>query len=143
MFINAPVSRVFARIAQHDNCNDWLEFVSSASYSSREKTGVGTSAHHSGQIMGRKMQWDGRVTEWTENNSIVWEAVSGTPQAMRMKATNRVEKEGDGARYSLEVEYVPPYSILGRIMDQILIKRGVRKMAQHSTKNLKRILEQG
>jgi len=93
--------------------------------------------------MGRKMQWDGRVTEWTENNSIVWEAVSGTPQAMRMKATNRVEKEGDGARYSLEVEYVPPYSILGRIMDQFMIKRGVRKMAQHSTQNLKRILEQG
>src|SRR5216683_4181671 len=125
VFIDAPLEKVFRRVARHDSCNDWLEFVSSAIYTSSEKTGVGISAHHSGQIMGRKMQWDGRVTEWTENNSIVWEAVSGTPQAMRMKATNRVEKEGDGARYSLEVEYVPPYSILGRIMDQFMIKRGV------------------
>ena len=142
IFINAPVERVFARIAQHDNCNDWLEFVSSASYSSREKTGLGTIAHHSGQIMGRKMEWDGRVIEWTENNSIVWEAISGTPQAMRMKAMNRVEMEGDGARYSLDLEYLPPYSIFGRIMDLIMVKRGIRKMAQHSTQNLKRIIEQ-
>ncbi len=78
--------------------------------------------------MGRKMEWDGRVIEWTENYSIVWEAISGTPQAMRMKAMNRVEMEGDGARYSLDLEYVTPYSIF--------------KMAQHSTQNLKRIIEQ-
>src|SRR5213593_4979113 len=122
VFIDAPVEKVFSRITQHDICNDWLEFVSSARYTSKEKTGVGASAHHSGQIMGRKMEWDGRVIEWTENYSIVWEAISGTPQAMRMKAMNRVEMEGDGARYSLDLEYVPPYSIFGGIMDLIMVK---------------------
>ena len=142
VFIDAPVERVFSRITQHDSCNDWLEFVSSATYTSREKTGVGASAHHSGQIMGRKMEWDGRVIEWAENDSIVWQAMSGTPEAMRMKAVNRVEKEGEGTRYSLELEYMPPYSILGRIMDLIMIKRKLRKMVQHSTQNLKRVLEQ-
>ena len=103
---------------------------------------MGVSAHHWGQVMGRKMEWDGRVIEWAENDSIVWRAISGTPKAMKMKALNRVEKEGDGTRYSLEVEYMPPYSILGRIMDPIMIKRNIRKMVQHSTQNLKRILEQ-
>jgi uncharacterized membrane protein len=136
------VEKVFARVAQHDICHDWLEFVSSASYLGKEKEGVGTSAHHRGQFMGRQMEWDGRVTEWTENSSIVWEATSGTPQRMRMKAVNRVEKEKGGSRYSLEVEYIPPYSIFGRIMDLVMIKRGIRKMVQHSTLNLKRILEQ-
>jgi len=95
VFINAPVERLFTRVARHDSCNDWLEFVSSASYMSREKTGVGTSAHHSGRVMGRVMEWDGRVIEWAENDCIVWQAISGTPQAMRMKAVNRVEKEGE------------------------------------------------
>jgi len=103
---------------------------------------MGASANQAGQVLGRKMEWDGRVIEWAENNSIVWQAISGTPQAMRMKAVNRVEKEGDGTRYSLEVEYVPPYSILGRIMDLLMIKRNIRKMVKHSTQNLKRILEQ-
>ena len=103
---------------------------------------MGASAHHSGQVMGRKMEWDGRVIEWAENDSVVWQAISGTPEAMRMKAANRVKKEGDGTRYSLEVEYRPPYSILGRIMDLITIKRNIRKTVQHSTQNLKRILEQ-
>ena len=142
VFIDAPLERVFSRITQHDICNDWLEFVSSARYTSKEKTGVGASAHHSGQVMGRKMEWDGRVIEWAENDSIVWQAISGTPEAMRMKAVNRVKKEGNGTRYYLEVEYRPPYSILGRIMDLITIKRNIRKAAQHSTLNLKRILEQ-
>src|SRR5256885_14031172 len=141
VLIDAPVEKVFSRIAQHDSCNDWLEFVSSARYTSKEKTGVGASAHHSGQVMGRKMEWDGRVIEWAENDSIVWQAISGTPEAMRMKAVNRVEKEGNGTRYSLEVEYMPPYSILGRIMDPIMIKRNIEKMVQHSTQNLKIILE--
>ena len=59
-----------------------------------------------------------------------------------MKAMNRVEMEGDGARYSLDLEYLPPYSIFGRIMDLIMVKRGIRKMAQNSTQNLKRIIEQ-
>ena len=142
VFIDAPLEKVFSRIAQHDICNDWLEFVSSARYTSREKTGVGVSAHHWGQVMGRKMELDGRVIGWAENDSIVWQAISGTPEAMRMKAVNRVEKEENGTRYSLEVEYVPPYSILGRIMDPIMIKRKIQKMVQHSTQNLKRILEQ-
>jgi uncharacterized membrane protein len=92
--------------------------------------------------MGRKMRWDGKVTEWTENGCIAWEAASGTPQKMRMKAWNRVAKEGDGTSYSLEVEYVPPYSIFGMIMDLIMIRRSIRKSVQNSTRNLKRILEQ-
>ena len=91
--------------------------------------------------MGKKMEWDGRVIEWAENDRIVWQAISGTPEAMRMKAVNRVVKEANGTRYSLEVEYRPPYSIFGRIMDPIMIKRNIRKMVQHSTQNLKRILE--
>ena len=102
---------------------------------------MGVSAHHSGQVMGRKMEWDGRVIEWAENDSIVWQATSGTPQAMKMKAMNRVEKEREGTRYSLEVEYMPPYSILGKLMDLVMIKRNMRGMVQHSTQNLKRILE--
>src|SRR2546428_5196270 len=94
VFIDAPVEKVFSRITQHDSCNDWLEFVSSARYTSKEKTGMGVSAHHSGQVMGKKMEWDGRIIEWAENDRIVWQAISGTPEAMRMKAVNRVEKEG-------------------------------------------------
>ena len=92
--------------------------------------------------MGRKMEWDGRIIEWVENGRVVWEATSGTPRKMRMKAVNRVEREEGGTRYSLEVEYEPPYSILGKIMDLIMIKRSLGKSIQSSNLNLKRISEQ-
>jgi uncharacterized membrane protein len=103
---------------------------------------VGTTAHHAGRIMGREMEWDGRIIEWTENARIVWQATSGLPQEMRMKAVNRVEKEGDGTRYWLEVEYEPPYSNVGKIMDLVMIKRSVGKSIQNSNLKLKRIVEQ-
>ncbi len=61
---------------------------------------------------------------------------------MRMRAVNRVEKEGGGTCYWLEVEYEPPYSIFGKIIDLIMIKRSVGKSIQNSSLNLKRILEQ-
>jgi len=88
------------------------------------------------------MEWDGRIIEWAENGRIVWEATSGTPGKMKMKAVNRVEKEGIGTRYSLEVEYAPPYSILGKIMDLVMIRRSLGKSIQSSNLNLKRISEQ-
>src|SRR2546425_11154535 len=104
VFIDAPVEKVFSRITQHDSCKDWLDFVSSARYTSKEKTGVGASAHHSGQVMGRKKEWDGRGIEWAEKESVVLQGIFGTTEAMRMKASKRVKKEGDGSGYSLEGE---------------------------------------
>jgi uncharacterized membrane protein len=92
--------------------------------------------------MGRKMEWDGTILEWTENGRIVWQATSGLPKRMKMKAVNQVENEGDGTRYSLEVEYEPPYSIFGRIMDLIMIKRSLARSIEKSSLNLKKLMEQ-
>ena len=141
IFIRAPVEKVFGRVAQHDRCNDWLEFVSKASYTSEQETGVGTSAHHLGQIMGRKMNWDGRIVEWVENDRIVWQANSGEPGKMRMKAVNWVKKDADGTRYGLEVEYVMPYSLLGKLMDAIKVRKAVAKSIQKSLERLKTVIE--
>jgi uncharacterized membrane protein len=139
--IHAPVDKVFSRVAQHDRCRDWLDFVSSASYSSEQRTGVGTSAHHRGQIMGRKMEWEGRVTEWIENDRIVWQATSGQPKRMQMEAVNWVKNEGGDTRYGLEVEYQPPYSILGKIIDAIMLRRAIRRSVKNSLENLKAVTE--
>lgn len=103
---------------------------------------MGASAHHLGKIMGRKMEWDGRIIEWAENERIVWQAITGQPERMRMTAVNWVRGEGDGTRYGVEVDYHPPYSVLGKIMDSMMIKRSIKKSLQTSTQNLKRIMEQ-
>lgn len=139
--IHAPVDKVFRRIAQHDRCKDWLDFVSNASYNSEQRTDVGTSAHHWGQIMGRKMEWDGKIIEWVEDARIVWQATSGQPEKMQMKSLNRVKKEDGNTRYGLEVEYQPPYSILGKIIDAIMIRRAIRRSIKNSLEKLKAVVE--
>lgn len=139
--IHAPVDKVFRRIAQHDRCNDWLDFVSNANYNSEQRRGVGTSAHHWGQIMGRRMEWDGRIIEWVEDARIVWQATSGQPKKMQMRAINWAKKEDGNTRYGLEVEYQPPYSILGKVMDAIMMRRAIMRSINNSLEKLKAVVE--
>ncbi len=141
IIIHAPVGKVFRRIAQHDRCHDWLEFVSDANYNSEQRTDVGTSAHHQGQIMGRKMEWDGEIIDWVDDARIVWQASSGQPKNMQMKAINWVEKEDGNTRYGLKVEYHPPYSILGKLIDVIMIRRAFKRSIESSLEKLKAVVE--
>ena len=142
ILIRAPIEKVFARVAQHDRCADWLEFVSSASYTSEQRVGTGTSAYHTGQIMGRKMGWEGIVVEWVESERVVWQASSGEPEKMRMKALNWVKREDGGTRYGLEVEYVLPYPLLGKLMDILMVKRVVARSIQKSLERLRTVVEE-
>ena len=139
--IHAPVDKVFRRIAQHDRCEDWLDFVSNANYSSEQRRGVGTSAHHWGQIMGRRMEWDGKIIEWVEDARIVWQATSGQPKKMQMRAINWTKKEDGDTRYGLEVEYQPPYSLLGKAMDAIMMRRAIMRSIKNSLEKLKAVVE--
>jgi uncharacterized membrane protein len=140
--IHAPVDKVFRRIAQHDRCKDWLDFVSNANYNAEQRRGVGTSAHHWGQVMGRRMEWDGKIIEWVEDARIVWQATSGQPKKMQMRAINWAKKEDSGTRYGLEVEYQLPYSILGKVIDAIMMRRAIMRSIKNSLEKLKAVVEQ-
>lgn len=139
--IHASVNKVFRRVAQNDRCNDWLEFVSKANYNSEQMNGVGTSAHYWGRIMGKEMEWDGKIIEWVEDARIVWQATSGEPKKMQMRAINWTKKEDGNTRYGLEVEYQPPYSILGKVMDVIMIRRAIMRSIKNSLEKLKGVVE--
>ncbi len=141
ILIDAPVERVFARIAQHDSCEDWLVFVTHASYTTQQTTGAGTTAHHRGELAGRKMEWDGEIVEWAKDEKIVWRATSGAPKKMKMTAVNRVRPEEGKARYGLEMSYEMPYGLLGRLMDALLIRRRVREAIERSLRRLKAVVE--
>ncbi|NIN66442.1 MAG: hypothetical protein GTO63_17470 [Anaerolineae bacterium] len=143
IFIDAPAEQVFRRIAQHDRCNDWLVFVRRAYYPTPQTTGVGTLAHQEGEILGRKMEWDGEVVEWVDNERIVWKATSGQPKRMKMRALNRVRTEGGGARYSLEVHYEMPYSLIGKALDVLWVRRRLKEDLRKSVERLKAVLEGG
>ncbi len=87
------------------------------------------------------MEWDGMITEWVDNERIVWQATSGQPKKMQMKAINWVKEEEGNARYGLEVEYQPPYSILGKIVDAIVLRRAIRQSIKNSLENLRAVVE--
>jgi len=91
--------------------------------------------------MGRRMEWDGEIVEWAEDARIVWQATSGQPKKMQMRAINWAKKEDGNTRYGLEVEYQPPYSILGKVMDGIMIRRAIMRSVKNSLEKLKAVVE--
>jgi uncharacterized membrane protein len=91
--------------------------------------------------MGRKMEWDGKVTEWVEDDRIVWQATSGQPKKMQMKALNWVKMEEGNTRYGLKVEYWPPYSFLGKIIDAVMLRRAIKRSISNSLEKLKVVVE--
>lgn len=58
-----------------------------------------------------------------------------------MKSVNWATKEDDDTRYGLEVEYQPPYSILGKIMDVLMIRRAIKQSIKKSLEKLKDVME--
>jgi uncharacterized membrane protein len=87
------------------------------------------------------MEWDGTITEWVENDRIVWQAISGQPKKMQMKALNWVKMEEGNTRYGLEVEYQPPYSILGKMIDAVMLRRAIERSINNSLEKLKIVVE--
>jgi len=88
------------------------------------------------------MGWEGIVVEWVESERVVWQASSGEPEKMRMKALNWVKREDGGTRYGLEVEYVLPYPLLGKLMDILMVKRAVARSIQKSLERLRTVVEE-
>jgi uncharacterized membrane protein len=91
--------------------------------------------------MGRKMEWDGEIIEWVDDARIVWQATSGQPKKMQMKALNWARREDGVTRYGLAVEYQPPYSILGKMMDVLMIRRTITRSIKKSLEKLKAVVE--
>ena len=61
---------------------------------------------------------------------------------MRVKALNWVKREDGGTRYGLEVEYVLPYSLLGKLMDIIMVRRAVARSIQKSLERFRTVVEE-
>ena len=67
--------------------------------------------------------------------------MSGRPEKMQMRAINWAKKEDGGTRYGLEVEYHPPYSILGKVIDAFMMRRAIMRSIKNSLEKLKAVVE--
>jgi ligand-binding SRPBCC domain-containing protein len=85
------------------------------------------------------MRWKVKITEYTSPTLMSDEQVSG-PFAY-WKQTRRLRSVEGGTELTDIVEYEPPFGILGRIANALVIRNQVQQMFTYRQAATKRILE--
>ena len=121
-----------------DRIPEWLSGFKSAEYTSEVKDTVGATAHVVSEAAGVKVEWDVEITGYEENERATWRSTGGDVTAIGL--TNLERAEG-GTRVSFMIDYDLPYSVLGRIVDRLVVGRETERDIERGLETLKRTLE--
>ena len=135
--INTTPGRVWEMI-YWDRIPEWLETIIKAEYASENKDQAGATAHIEAEAAGVKAEWDVEVTEYVKNEKAAWRTTSGNFTAIGL--TTLTSKEGS-TQMRFMIDYDLPHSILGRIIDKLVVGRAVEEDIERGMKKLKDILE--
>lgn len=138
--ISAPIERVFHF---HDDTRNLLRITPPSikvSIETMGKPGLGYEVVLKVRQFGIfTMRWKVRITEYVPPTLMSDEQVSG-PFAY-WKQTRRLREVDGGTELTDIVEYGPPFGILGRIANALVIRRQVLEMFAYRQATTKRLLE--
>lgn len=138
--IAAPIERVFHF---HDDTRNLLRITPPSikvSIETMGKPGLGYEVVLKVRQFGIfTMRWKVRITEYVPPTLMSDEQVSG-PFAY-WKQTRRLREVDGGTELTDTVEYRPPFGILGRIANVLVIRRQVLEMFAYRQATTKRLLE--
>jgi len=122
-----------------DRIPEWLDGIRKARYTSEEKDSVGATAHVIAEMAGIKAEWDVEITEYVRNERATWRTTGGNLTAVGLTMLESVEA---GSKLTFVIDYDLPYSILGKVVDKLMVSRDVEKGIKTGLRKLKRIVEE-
>lgn len=135
--IKAPPEKIW-QMLHWDRIPEWLEGIKWAEYTSEHREGAGATAHVKAEAGGVKVEFDIEITEYIENEKASWRTTTGNFTAIGL--TDLEPKKG-GTELTLMMDYELPYSILGKIVDKVLVGRETAAGFERGLKKLKNMLE--
>ena len=121
-----------------DRIPEWLDGVKEAEYTSKEKDGVGATANVVGEAAGIRVEFNVEITEYNKNERASWRTTAGNLTAIGVTALKPTEK---GTELTLMMDYDLPYSILGKIVDKLVVRKEMEEGFEAGLENLKKMLE--
>jgi uncharacterized membrane protein len=130
--ISAPVERVFAYVSDPTNLPEWMGSLSEVT----DVTGSGVGQHYNWKynMVGIPLRGDSRIIDLVPNERLATESKSG------VENTFTFTPHGSGTKLDLEVDYNIPVPVLGKLAEQLVLKRN-RREAEMWVENLKERLE--
>jgi uncharacterized membrane protein len=137
METNAPADKIW-KMLYWDRIPEWLSGIKRAEYTSDDKEVVGATAHVVSETAGIKAEWDVEITEYVENEKARWRSTGRDVTAIGLTTLNPTIM---GTNVTFIIDYELPYSILGKIVDRLLVGREMDSNIENGLVVLKNMLE--
>jgi len=135
--IEAPVESVFDFVTDWRNMSRFMERTYDWKPTTEKTRGDGVRLAHKQKGLFREIAYECEISGFVENEGFTITSFKG-PQA---KSQWAFESLGDRTKVTLIVGYKVPGSIVGGILDALLVKRMSETTFYRSLQNLKRLLE--
>lgn len=133
--INRPIDQVFAFVANPDNNPNWQPEVIEHRKLTDGPMDVGTKFRHVSKFMGRRIEVNGRVTEFEPNLKIAFEVESGT-------LLYTIDYQMESVRSATRFTYASLAEINGLLrLAQPLMVIAAKRVIDADLARLKRVLE--
>jgi uncharacterized membrane protein len=136
--INASPERVFSIVSDFERIPEWQPEFKKVWYTSEEKRKVGSSLRANAAVGGFKLDLGVTVTEWVENKRMAWRTTMGNASG---SGSITLEPAGAATKYTEVTEYSMPYSVLGKLIDRVRIRKAMERSYQAAIKNKKALAE--
>jgi uncharacterized membrane protein len=138
ILIHAPTEAVFGLIAhQPERMAEWWPPIELQERITPPPTKVGSISHYVYNMMNVSIRGEHEVLEMIENQRLVVKTISGIDSRFEFDFM----PEDGVTRLTIRVDYSLPGSVIGQLMNRMIIEERNLKDLQEGLQNLKRIVE--
>jgi len=141
--IEAPVEKVFDFVTDFDNFVKTSPPETEMTVLSRDKgpDRVGFKAKVRAKAGGQVLEMEMENTELVKNKRHVVRQKGGALK--KMEATDLFEPTEKGTKWTAIMEYELPYSLLGKVVDKLKVRKDIEKGMDYTVKKTKELIEKG
>ena len=139
--IEAPVEKVFAFLTDFDNFLKLQQPEMEMEILSRDggPQRVGYTVKARAKVGGQVWEFDFETTEFVKNKRYAGRQKGGPMK--KLESRDLFEPTDGGTRWTSTVEYELPYSILGKILDKLRMRKIMEEGADYNVEKAKELLE--
>jgi uncharacterized membrane protein len=135
--VTAAPERVWPLLFWH-RLPEWLDLFKTVECTSDTPNQVGATFHAIGEAGGVKTEFDVEVTELVDATHAVWRTTGGSFTGFGRTSLQRAENDTE---ITFMIDYELPYSVLGSILDKLMVSRAIEQGFERGLEKLKQIVE--
>lgn len=135
--INASPEKIWS-MTGWEKLPEWHTDFKTVEWTSKEKDKVGSTLHLTGETAGVKAEMELEVTELIENEKVAWRTIGGN---MTGFGSITLSPTKAGTKFTEVIDYELPYSILGKLIDALRVRKAIDKSYDIALKTLKEMVE--